>query len=233
MEYNRLKKALKEQAANSSYTDVDGGSSLTSGSYAPFQVEKPEVLNQINTFLKAFSLERYEDPKNALVLLRTKLNTLGLDFPYDGRRPLSPKEVFYLTQFGGRQGMNDKGEYFTDCGITNRTGGKSLELHVEISSINPDGTAMGPYYILGKLQYGNGMSVTTKDLEPGTSIAADSLKKKVTEEKDACYYTVKASYDVFPSAYASGQISQCRKGKGWAAKKARKKHKRHKKHKKD
>jgi hypothetical protein len=50
----------------------------------------------------------------------------------------------------------------------------------------------------------------------------------VTEEKDACYHKVKASYDVFPSAYASGQIAQCRQGKGWAAKKARKKHKKHK-----
>jgi hypothetical protein len=176
MEYNKLKKALKE--SNSSFTDVDGGSSLTSGSYAPFQVEKPEVLNQINTFLKAFSLERYEDPKNALVLLRTKLNILGLDFPYDGRRPLSSKEVFHLTQFGGRQGMDDKGEYFTDCGITHRTDGKSLELHVEISSINTDGTSTGPYYILGKLQYGAGMTVSVSDLEPEASGALASLKKK-------------------------------------------------------
>jgi len=57
----------------------------------------------------------------------------------------------------------------------------------------------------------------------------------VTEEKDACYYAVKASYDDFPSAYAGGQISQCRQGKGWAAKKVRKKkkHKKHKKHKRD
>jgi hypothetical protein len=61
----------------------------------------------------------------------------------------------------------------------------------------------------------------------------------VTEEKDACYYKVKASYDDFPSAYAGGQISQCRQGKGWAAadirkKKKKKKHKKKKKkHKRD
>ena len=29
--------------------------------------------------------------------------------------------------------------------------------------------------------------------------------------KDACYYKVKARYDVFPSAYASGALSKCRK----------------------
>ena len=33
-------------------------------------------------------------------------------------------------------------------------------------------------------------------------------------KKDACYYSVKARYDVFPSAYASGAIAKCRKNKG-------------------
>lgn len=32
--------------------------------------------------------------------------------------------------------------------------------------------------------------------------------------KDSCYYSVKARYDVFPSAYASGAIAKCRKNKG-------------------
>lgn len=29
--------------------------------------------------------------------------------------------------------------------------------------------------------------------------------------KDACYYKVKRTYKVFPSAYASGAIAKCRK----------------------
>ena len=173
------KKKLKEQAANSSYTDVDGGHSITSGSYAPFQIEKQEALDQVNAFLKTFSLERHQDSKNALALLRVKLNTLGLDFAYDGRRPLSSDEMFPMTQFGGRQGMNDKGEYFTDCGITHRTDGKSLELHVKITPVNIDGDGQsGPFYIIPKLQYGSGMTITVKDLEPQTGEAADTLKKK-------------------------------------------------------
>ena len=43
--------------------------------------------------------------------------------------------------------------------------------------------------------------------------------KKLTEEqfdeaagkKDACYHKVKARYDVWPSAYASGALVKCRK----------------------
>jgi ribosome-interacting GTPase 1 len=37
-----------------------------------------------------------------------------------------------------------------------------------------------------------------------------ALKKGGTV-KDACYKKVKASYKVFPSAYASGAIAKCRK----------------------
>ena len=32
--------------------------------------------------------------------------------------------------------------------------------------------------------------------------------------KDSCYYKVKKTYKVFPSAYASGAIAKCRKNKG-------------------
>ena len=35
--------------------------------------------------------------------------------------------------------------------------------------------------------------------------------KKCGTVKDACYKKVKASYKVFPSAYASGAIAKCRK----------------------
>ena len=37
--------------------------------------------------------------------------------------------------------------------------------------------------------------------------------KKGGAVKDACYHKVKASYKVFPSAYASGAIAKCRKKK--------------------
>lgn len=41
------------------------------------------------------------------------------------------------------------------------------------------------------------------------------MKKKKSSpkktNKDACYRKVKASYKVFPSAYASGAIAKCRK----------------------
>jgi hypothetical protein len=39
-------------------------------------------------------------------------------------------------------------------------------------------------------------------------------------KKDACYYKVKARYKVWPSAYASGALTRCRKvgAKNWGNK---------------
>lgn len=39
-------------------------------------------------------------------------------------------------------------------------------------------------------------------------------RRRSGSNKDSCYYSVKARYDVFPSAYASGAIAKCRKNKG-------------------
>ena len=45
-------------------------------------------------------------------------------------------------------------------------------------------------------------------------IKAMSTGGKTGTVKDACYRKVKASYKVFPSAYASGAIAKCRKKRG-------------------
>ena len=46
-------------------------------------------------------------------------------------------------------------------------------------------------------------------LAPNRKSSETPLKKK--GEKDACYHKVKAAVKVWPSAYASGQLVQCRK----------------------
>ena len=46
------------------------------------------------------------------------------------------------------------------------------------------------------------------------TIKKTPLKKSPLMLKDSCYNKVKASYKVFPSAYASGAIAKCRKNKG-------------------
>lgn len=47
----------------------------------------------------------------------------------------------------------------------------------------------------------------------GCSSCGTKNYKKGGTVKDSCYRKVKASYKVFPSAYASGAIAKCRKKK--------------------
>lgn len=54
----------------------------------------------------------------------------------------------------------------------------------------------------------NGLWIGSGD---GGKLKSSPAKKTI---KDACYRKVKATYDVFPSAYASGAIAKCRKNKG-------------------
>jgi hypothetical protein len=56
--------------------------------------------------------------------------------------------------------------------------------------------------------------VTQKDVLIGRGVIQSPMKQKSPLKlKDACYNKVKASYKVFPSAYASGAIAKCRKNK--------------------
>ena len=47
----------------------------------------------------------------------------------------------------------------------------------------------------------------------GYTIGEGGMSPMKQTVKDACYKKVKATYDVFPSAYASGAIAKCRKNK--------------------
>ena len=67
--------------------------------------------------------------------------------------------------------------------------------------------------------YINMLNNTPENLENLAYLAQGEDEETIAEskkkaKKDACYRKAKAKYDVFPSAYASGYISRCRKRKG-------------------
>ena len=67
-----------------------------------------------------------------------------------------------------------------------------------------------------------------KNLKTEYKTLEESVGKEITEaeferlaeKKDACYHKVKSRYKVWPSAYASGALVQCRKkgAKNWGNK---------------
>ena len=65
------------------------------------------------------------------------------------------------------------------------------------------------------------MKITMSELRTMVEEALlEKKKKKSGGKKDACYHKVKARYKVWPSAYASGALVQCRKkgAKNWGNK---------------
>jgi hypothetical protein len=61
-----------------------------------------------------------------------------------------------------------------------------------------------------------GQGIAVKDFVQGQQAAKDAIdraqgKKDLDEKQDACYNKVKSRYKVWPSAYASGALVQCRK----------------------
>ena len=74
------------------------------------------------------------------------------------------------------------------------------------------GCGCGPLKKLKDLSGDN--KVTFKDVLIGRGVIESPAKQKSPLMlKDDCYRKVKASYKVFPSAYASGAIAKCRKNK--------------------
>jgi hypothetical protein len=60
-------------------------------------------------------------------------------------------------------------------------------------------------------------SVMNLSKEKLTEMILEEYCEILSEKQDACYHKVKARYDVWPSAYASGALVQCRKvgAKNW------------------
>ena len=48
-------------------------------------------------------------------------------------------------------------------------------------------------------------------VKPKTKMMTEAQFDEAAGKKDKCYYKVKARYDVWPSAYASGDLVKCRK----------------------
>ena len=64
------------------------------------------------------------------------------------------------------------------------------------------------------------MEITKEQLQQIIKEELDAVLAEKEGKKDACYHKVRARYDVWPSAYASGALVKCRKvgAKNWGNK---------------
>ena len=100
-----------------------------------FNIEKPEVLEQINAFIKTkLGEKQWLAPARGVMETRAKLNLIGLDFPFTGKEKITDGVLeLPINQFGGRFGFDmNTGEVSEDDGITHRLG-YPLKLVVEFA----------------------------------------------------------------------------------------------------
>jgi hypothetical protein len=90
-----------------------------------------------------------------------------------------------------------------------------------IDCSNPKGFSQKAHCAGKKKKSESIMNISKEKL---TEIILEEYCEVLSEKKDACYYKVKARYDVWPSAYASGALVKCRKvgAKNWGTKSKKK-----------
>ena len=107
--------------------------SLGSGSYDVHNIGKPGNLEKINQYIENFTAKSYFDPRQAIVELRAKLNTVGLDI--NVTQESANEGSFPVTLFGGSFGKTPQtpfDEFERGDGIVEKLG-HGLQLDVEFS----------------------------------------------------------------------------------------------------
>jgi hypothetical protein len=130
--YKELSKMLSEMGPE--YSDGGGDAQSAMSHYGSHRIEHDEAFGRVNAFLHAMTEREFLDPRGALNLMRTKLNTVGLDFDFNGKVPISNGlKEFKLNRFGGAFGKTldtPYDEFNKTDGISEFNGGKGFNLNV-------------------------------------------------------------------------------------------------------
>tara|TARA_Y100000310_G_scaffold334963_1_gene415875 strand:- start:2241 stop:2741 length:501 start_codon:yes stop_codon:yes gene_type:complete len=133
--YKELNKMLSEMGPEN--TEVGGGDARSAMShFGSHRIEHDEALGRVNAFIHAMTEREFLDPRGALNLMRTKLNTVGLDFEFSSRIPISNGlKEFKVTRFGGGFGKTldtPYDEFNKTDGISEFNDGKGFNLNINV-----------------------------------------------------------------------------------------------------
>ena len=138
-----------------------------------------------------------------------------------------------LRDWFGRKGAKGKKKGWVDCNAPDGKGGykscgrSSGEKRKKYPACRPTPGACkerGKGKSWGKKgskkKRNESMKLTNEQLSKIIKEELEAILSEKEGKKDACYHKVKARYDVWPSAYASGALSKCRKvgAKNWGNK---------------
>ena len=125
-------KLLENSSSNVAAPDWNSGAPVGDVDSNHMYIEKEQNRDKLNFWLKTMtpSNKPVFDMHDYLINVRTKLNLAGYDIPVTRQTELGETMEFKVSQFGGRSGMNENGQYFKDCGISHKNDGKGMKLVV-------------------------------------------------------------------------------------------------------
>jgi hypothetical protein len=107
------------------------------GSIGVHNLDNPEVLKRVNSFVGSIADQEYIKPQHAVDTLREKLSRIGLTVSPVSLEGEKGKVTAEVKQFGGRFGKDTDGSDLNDDGISHKKeGGLKLEISYETISNN-------------------------------------------------------------------------------------------------
>jgi len=149
-------------------------------------VDSPEGLHRINTFLAYFFRTPTTSPHNEVAQLKARLNHLRLDFDFDNRKVLNPVENYKLTK-----GMVFGVTPTTDLSVGFDTGKDLPTYNLEIRSVPTE----NGFKMFGKVSHPESFSSMSESIkrekrintikEASESSKANKISDKTSSKKKA------------------------------------------------
>ena len=172
--YSEIRKSINESEATLGGGFADGGNPMTKGrsatsDYGVQYTENPSQLKRLNAFVNAFTQKEYLDPRGAINLMRSKLNSTGLDFPFDNTIELNANEnkTYRLLKYGGTFGKTPTTPHTEFEETDGFEEGKSYVLELNVLD-NPNGL----YKLEATIKEGESADIDVDDARDSTKIAS-------------------------------------------------------------
>lgn len=129
---------VENSSSNVSSPEWNSGTPIGDVDTAHMYPEQEGNLDKLNFWLKTMQPTNKPvfDIHSHLQNIRMKMNLAGFDIPVNRQTEISDNMEFKVSQFGGREGMNEQGQYFKDCGISYKNNGKGLKLVVTANKVD-------------------------------------------------------------------------------------------------
>jgi hypothetical protein len=104
--YKELQEKIDTIAESGGGEVVNGGAARSArDDFGIHRVENEEQVGRLNAFLNSFTDKEFLSPKTALVQIRHKMNTAGLDFEWNNNSTITAEELHLpLARWGGSFG---------------------------------------------------------------------------------------------------------------------------------